>query len=155
LAALAALFHTGPGMLLASNLFIVAIVFGPTVEEVMKIGVASLVVETRPYLFKRVEQLQVATVGTALLFAAIENVVYLYVYHPNHSVEYAVWRWTVCVALHVGCTLVATRGLAAVWRQAVREYRPPKLAQGVRWLVVAIVIHGSYNAAALMHEFLK
>ena len=53
------------------------VVVGPAVEEVMKIGAVAVIIEVRPYLFRRVEQLQVATIGAAVLFAAIENVLYL------------------------------------------------------------------------------
>lgn len=151
-AVLAAFFHTNPGMLAGHSLIVMAVVFGPVIEETMKIGAAAWTVEVRPYLFRRVEQVQIATVGTALLFAAIENVLYLHVYVPKHSTEYALWRWTVCVAMHVGCTLIATRGLVEVWQQTMTELRPPKLTGGFRALVVAIVLHGCYNAAVVMYE---
>lgn len=153
---LAAMFGTDPGILVAPpSMILLAVVFGPTVEETMKIAAAACVVEVRPYLFRQVEQVQVATVGAALLFAALENVIYLYVYIPNHSVEFALWRWTVCVAMHVGCTLVASRGLVSVWQQAITELRPPRIARGLRWLVIAIVLHASYNAAVVAYELLR
>jgi len=56
---------------------IVMVVFGPVVEEVMKIAAATLMVEIRPWLFRRVEQIQLATVGSATVFAVVEKVLYL------------------------------------------------------------------------------
>ncbi len=132
---------------LASALVLV-VVFGPATEEVVKVAVALWVVETRPYLFRRVEQLQVATLGAAALFAVIENILYLYVYYPQHDLLFALWRWTICVALHVGCTALATRGVAMVWRRCVTELRPARLGNALPYLIGAIVVHGCYNVAA-------
>ncbi|KKM69975.1 hypothetical protein LCGC14_1445410 [marine sediment metagenome] len=147
-AAVAALFGTLQGGLAGTSMLLLAIVFAPVIEETMKIAAAAVVVEVRPYLFRRLEQLQTATIGSALLFAVIENILYLYVYAPNHTAEYALWRWTVCVAMHVGCTVLATRGLAVVWQRSIQEGRPPRLGLGFRALLTAIVLHAAYNAAA-------
>jgi predicted RNA-binding Zn-ribbon protein involved in translation (DUF1610 family) len=153
-AVVAALIHTNPGGVAGTSVIVMAVVFGPALEETMKIAAAACVVEVRPYLFRRVEQVQVAAVGAALLFAVIENVIYLNIYFPTHSLEFALWRWTVCVALHVGCTLIATRGLIRTWSRTVTEYRPPNLALGFRALVTAIVIHACYNAGATVYELI-
>ncbi len=131
---------------------ILMVVFAPAIEETMKIGAAAVVIEVRPYLFRQIEQVQTATVGAALVFAVIENLIYLNVYVPNHSTAMALWRWTVCVALHVGCTMLATRGLTTVWQQAITELRPPQITLGTRWLVIAIIVHGCYNAAVVAFE---
>ena len=149
-AVLAALTHTSPGLPAGQTVLVLALVFGPVVEEVMKIGTAACVVEVRPYLFRRVEQVQIATVGSALLFAVIENIIYLKVYIPNPSIELMLWRWTACVALHIGCTLISTRGLVRVWQRVITEHRPPRLTDGFSALVTAIVLHSSYNAAAIL-----
>lgn len=153
-AVLTALLGTDPLAVPGGGPVLLVVVFGPAVEETMKIAAAAYVVEVRPYLLRRIEQLQVAAIGAALLFAVIENVMYLYIRVRNPSVEYMLWRWIVCTALHVVCTLVAARGLAEVWRRAVTEYRPPQFTLGLRWLVVAIIIHGCYNAGAAAFAWL-
>lgn len=139
---------------LSSAGLIVAVVFAPAVEEVMKIALAAVVIETRPYLFQRAAQIQWATLGTAAIFAAIENVLYLGVWISNPSAAIVAWRWTVCVALHIGCTAIATQGLIAVWRRSMTEQRPPRILEGQRALMTAIVIHGLYNASATGIEWL-
>ena len=131
------------------------VVLGPAVEEVMKIAAVAVIVEVRPYLFRRVEQLWAATIGAAVLFAAIENVLYLVFTLPNPTVSYSVWRWTVCVGIHVGCTMVATRGLIDVWQTSITELRQPRLAGGMRALAVAVIIHGSYNAMVILFDYLS
>ncbi len=139
------------GLIGASRLILVAML-GPAVEEVMKVTAATIIVETRPYLFRRKEQLLLATLGAAAVFAAIENFMYLHLLIPNPSAALIAWRWTVCVLLHVGCTAVASRGLIEVWQQAVHERRPPRMASSIRTLLPAIVIHGAYNAGAIAYE---
>ena len=133
---------------------IVLVVFGPVVEEVMKIAAATLVVELRPWFFKKIEHIQVAAIGSAVVFAVVENILYLGVYSANPTGAEIVWRWSVCTALHVGCTAVATRGLVEVWQRAVNERRPPRMGDGYRMLVLAIVIHALYNGGVLGYELL-
>ena len=153
LAILAALMGTDPGGLMGRSIPILAIVFGPVVEETMKIAAAFYVVETRPHLFSRSAQIQLAAVGSALIFAAIENVFYLEWYIPNPSDWVIVWRWTACVALHVGCTLLVAHGVVDVWRRAVTEYRPPRVSQALPMLTAAILLHACFNAGVLGWEW--
>ncbi len=127
--------------------WITLVVFAPVVEEVMKIAAASWLVEVRPYLLR--DRAQILTIGvvSGLVFAAIENVLYILVYLPAPSTEILLWRLLGCTSLHVACTLVASLGLAKVWQRTVDELRPPKLSLGLPLLILAIVIHGGYNAA--------
>ncbi len=126
------------------------IVFGPIIEEVLKIACALMLVERRPWLLPGVGGILCIGALGGLGFAAIENVMYLRVYFPDHGLELAQWRWTVNVALHTGCTLIAALGVARVWRAVVQERRPPDLNLAYPWLIAAIVIHGAYNAFAMV-----
>jgi len=153
LAILAALFKSGQSGVAGLSTLILAVVFGPAAEEALKIALAWCVVEVRPCLFRRAGQIRLATVGAAFLFAVIENFIYLNIYVPNPSLSLVVWRWTVCVALHTGCTLLAANGLIRVWRRTVTELRPPELSSGLPELAWAIIIHGFYNLVAIFFEF--
>lgn len=139
-------------MRLTISSFFLTAVIGPAVEEAMKIATCAMVIEIRPYLFSRRAQIYVATLGAAFVFAAIENVLYLHVYIEEPTELIFLWRWTVCVALHVGCTAVATRGLTRIWHRTMTEYRRPVMAQGFGPLATAIVLHGCYNASALLYQ---
>jgi hypothetical protein len=127
------------------------VALAPTMEETLKIALAAYVVELRPYLFRRAGQIVAAAVGSAFVFAAIENFIYLNIYVPHPSQGLFIWRWTICVALHVGCSAVAATGLIEIWKQAVSELRPPRLTQGLSRLMLAIGIHGTYNALAALY----
>lgn len=123
------------------------IVFGPITEEVVKLAAAWWVIEKRPYLFKSVFQILFCAGCGGLAFAAIENLIYIYVYVPEHSEIFVLFRWTVCVGLHVCCSLVAGIGLARIWDNAIRNRHRPKSALGIPWLVMAMTGHGLYNLA--------
>jgi hypothetical protein len=137
---------------MAVGMLVVTVVFGPAVEETMKLAFAALVVELRPWWFNRLEQIRLATVGSAAVFAAVENLIYLNVYIPQASTTLRVWRWTVCVGLHIGCTYIASQGLVAVWRRAVADRRRPRMSECTGALIAAIIVHGLYNGAALAWE---
>lgn len=128
------------------------VVVAPAVEEVMKIGLIALLIETRPYLLRSRTQIFLAAAGSGLMFAVIENLIYLNLYIPDPGPGIIAWRWIVCTALHVGCSSVAAVGAVRVWHKVVHERRKPDGPIDLRWLVLAIVLHGTYNAAVTVAE---
>ncbi|HMO27375.1 MAG TPA: PrsW family glutamic-type intramembrane protease, partial [Tepidisphaeraceae bacterium] len=134
----------------ASVFTLLAAVFvAPVVEEITKVAIAQTVLETRPYLFKRFSQLLIVGLAGGLSFATIENLIYLNVYIPDPTPALVVWRWTVCVALHMSCSLIASIGLAIAWRDGMRNRRRPKITDAMPWIVIAMIVHGAYNAFAV------
>lgn len=131
----------------ASFGLVAVVVFGPVAEEVVKIATAWWVVEKRPYLFKSVGQILFCAACGGLAFAAIENLVYMYVYVPDHTEAFVRFRWSVCVALHVTCSMIAGLGLARIWDNAIRNLHRPQVALGIPWMVLAMTGHGLYNFA--------
>ena len=103
------------------------VVFGPITEEVTKVAAALWVVEKRPYLFRSGAQILICAACGGLAFAAIENLIYLYIYVPEHSPQFVAFRWTVCVALHMTCSTLAGQGLKQIWRDAVFHLHRPNL----------------------------
>ncbi|MEM8872824.1 MAG: PrsW family glutamic-type intramembrane protease [Planctomycetota bacterium] len=132
---------------------IIAVVFvAPVVEEMLKAAIALWVVERKPYLFRSSAQIGLCMLASGLGFAAIENVLYLYVYIPDASPELWRWRWTVCVLLHVGCSGIAGLGAIRVWRSVVRTRRPARVSLAGFWLTAAALVHGLYNGWAVLFE---
>lgn len=128
-------------------------VTGPLIEELMKAVVVLMLIELRPYVFRSVWAIWAATLGSAAVFATLENLLYLNVYIPDPGPGIILWRWTACSALHVGCTAIATVGLVRMWRNSIANLRPPSVADVYPFLVAAIVVHGAYNAVAVLVEF--
>jgi hypothetical protein len=131
---------------------VMLVLIGPLTEEVMKIGTALLVVETRPFLFRSRSQVLLCAVAGGLVFATIENVLYLTVYIASPSADIILWRWTVCVALHTSCSFIAGLGVARVWSRTWRDLSRPRLEGSFPFLIAAVVVHGAYNGMALLFE---
>ena len=125
------------------------VVIGPLCEEVAKIAIPFLIVERWPWLFSTRIQVLLAAVAGGLVFAVIENVIYLNLYFPNPDPWMAQWRWTVCVALHTGCSLIAGLGIAKVWSGVWRDHRLPDGNHAIPFITAAALIHGTYNFLAL------
>ncbi len=134
------------------NLMFIAVI-GPVMEEVMKLAAIAVLVEVRPWLIKREEQIRIAAVGSALAFAVIENLLYVKWYLVAPSFGVILWRWCVCTGLHIVCTWVAVGGLVAAWRNVNTEARAIRRGQAVKGLALAIILHGTYNAAITFLQF--
>ncbi len=130
------------------------VVLGPATEEAMKIAAIAWVIEKRPYLFAGAWQIRLAAIGGALGFAIVENVLYLTVYVASPSLGLMLWRWTVCVGLHLGCTSIAVLGLVKVWEEVAREQRAARMTQAMGPLVLAIILHGAYNGLVTLADMI-
>lgn len=126
------------------------IVLAPVIEELMKVSAALYLIERKPYLFRSPLQILVCALTAAFVFAVLENLLYLFVYLRDPSPALIRWRWTVCIALHVGCTAIAAGGLIRVWRDLWRRMARPRLTLASPYLTTAIVVHGIYNLIAIV-----
>ncbi|TWT86762.1 hypothetical protein Mal64_35920 [Pseudobythopirellula maris] len=134
-----------------SNLLAVALV-APVTEEITKLAVALWVVEKKPYLFKSMGQIVLCAFAGGAMFAVIENLIYIFVYVPEGNDAFRAWRWTVCTALHVGCSFIAGVGLIRIWDQTMRTRRRPELAHGMPFFAMAMIGHGLYNVGVTVAE---
>lgn len=121
----------------------------PVFAEILKVAAASWLLEAKPHLLRDRPQLIILLAGSALGFAAVNNLFYQAMFPAAATPAIFAWRWVVCLSLHVGCTMVAARGLIRVWTYTNRELRPPRLSQATPELVLAIILHGCYNAAVV------
>jgi len=128
---------------------VAVVIFGPVTEEVLKVISALIVIEKRPFFFKSARQIFICCVFSGLVFAFIENLLYLHLYISNPTPQLVLWRWSVCVLLHSGCTAVSSIGLIAMWSKSVSEFTKPRILDMLPYLVLAAVIHGVYNNIAL------
>ena len=87
--------------------------------------------------------------------AKIENFLYFDVYIPKDKLCDGIvqYRVTVCTLLHVGCVAISSCGLVRSWREAKKGLCAFSAATVTSYLVVAMVVHGLYNAAATLFSF--
>lgn len=133
--------------------YMAVVIIGPVIEEMLKVAGILWLVERRPWVVPSVGGILLVGVLGALGFAAIENVMYLTVYIPDHGPALARWRWTVCVVMHIGCSFIAAKGVAVMWKRSMMSGQPADVSAAFPYFVTAIAIHGGYNAlAVLLHS---
>lgn len=128
------------------------VVFGPIIEELLKASGALYLAEQRPWLVPSAPTLVLVTVGAALVFATIENLLYLYIYIDEPDRFITVWRWTVATSLHAVASGIAGIGVAKMWSRTHRTGEQPNMRVARPWLVGAAVLHGTYNLAVTIAE---
>jgi len=138
----------GSGQTLFS--IVALVVFGPVVEETMKVAAALYVIEKRPFLFRSAAQIALCVLTGAFVFSALENVLYLKVYIPGPPASLVRWRWSVCVAMHMSCSAIVGLGLMRTWRDVWARMAPPRLTLLYPYMFAAIALHGFYNGLALI-----
>lgn len=125
------------------------ILFAPVIEEFLKQSGMIYLLEKKPYRIFSAGQFIVAGAVSALIFATIENLLYIHFYSKGQAMEnpasYCCFRWTVCTLLHVSCSVIASMGLVSVWRKQLADGRAADLAFGFRYFLAAMILHGLYN----------
>lgn len=116
----------------------------PAIEEILKPSGVYYLLERRPQYLSSRWHVAFLSMVAGFVFATIENLMYLYVYVPDHPPGFAIYRWTVCVALHMLCSLVMGLGLGKLLPR-MRRGEPFELEDCFGWVIAAIAIHAVYN----------
>jgi len=140
-------FFYGAQFTLQIELFLLLVVIGPIVEELVK--ASGLVV-----VYRRLNSIENGLVYGAAIglgFAAMENVLYLgnaLMSGLEVFIVTAVARSLSSTFLHASATAVSGYGIA---RHRVMRGRTAKVGWG-RYVIVAIVMHGTFNLLASMGQ---
>lgn len=153
-AVLAAMFNNSA---VGGSIVIIAVIFAPVIEEVMKVALTAWVVETRPYLFKSKLQIRIAIIASGAMFGLLENIYYVTLILPAANAPQSMYtfRWIVCTSLHIITTIITSIGIARTWSDATTNLREPSLDRAYPWLLAGIVVHGLYNGGAVLFEIGK
>lgn len=127
-----------------------AIIVAPWVEELVKpLGVYFLVWKWDRVFTSRLYNASLGALA-GLTFGVLENLLYVYVAHPDMAPEVVDFRWRYCTALHVVCSTIFGSGITP---QALRESlgggNVPRLSLYLP-AAVAIAIHALWNLAAMV-----
>jgi len=125
------------------------IVFAPAVEEVCKPLGVLLMVEKRPHWLRSRVELLVLALLSAGVFASLENLLYITVYHPGGMRFYVLWRLVICTGMHLTATFIFSLGLAKAWRERMRG-KVLRTTTLFRYWVAAACLHAAYNTAVLV-----
>ncbi len=124
----------------------------PVVEEMAKVVLTLMLLEKEPWRFRSAGAIVLSCLVSALVFATVENMLYLNVYIPENKLTAGIiwYRLTVCTMLHLCCTAISSCGLAKAWRNARECLRTFSASTVTPYLVVAMVVHGLYNTFAVL-----
>lgn len=126
-----------------------AIVVAPPVEEILKIAIPIMVLEHREKWIGSGRDLLWLALGSALIFAIVENLLYSFVYLKNPSTELLFWRWSACTTMHVLASGLSGVGLMRAFNRSLRTDQPPRFVWEWPWLAGAIAVHMAYNTFAV------
>lgn len=126
-----------------------AVLVAPPVEEILKIAIPIMVLEHRANWLGRGRELLWFALGSALIFAVVENLLYTFVYLDNPSPELLQWRWSACTAMHILASGLSGVGLMRAFNRGQRTGEKARFIWEWPWLAGAIVVHMAYNTAAV------
>ena len=134
---------------LSQGSLLVAFIAGPMIEEVMKpSGVYILLARWPQLLTSRLYSAILAALG-GLCFALIENIIYLQLYFPEHTQTLAVFRYSVCLTMHVVCSFIVGFGINQKLLASVRG-DIPLLKGNKRFFFIPMIIHSLFNIMAVL-----
>ena len=130
------------------------VLFGPVAEEMLKAAGALWLLEKRPWRLHSGRELCGVMVLSAVVFAVLENLLYVHVYVDTGSLAdpegYVRFRWLVPSAMHLACSWVASLGLRRMFAVQVRTGARADLDLAFPYFATAMAVHGLYNLAALI-----
>lgn len=138
-------------------LLIIAV--APFLEECLKQSGMIYLLEKKAHFVRYQWQFFVCAFFGGAAFAVIENFIYRYIYLrklPQDELELTMTiRWTMCVFLHISCTMISAMGLRRVW--LIKSSKSPfaNLQHALSYFLIATAVHGTYNAFAVVIAFIS
>ncbi len=128
-------------------LFVVA---APAVEEICKPLAIVFILDKRPHWFRGPTEIVIMAACSALVFATLENLLYIFVNNPGGPASFVIYRLTVCTALHMTASTVFGFGLAKMWKHIRNKGGHFNIDVCFKYYVAAAIIHGAYNGIAVL-----
>ena len=148
--AVPAIFLNGTGSLFG---FIMLVFLGPFAEEALKQSGTIFQLEKMPGSLQCGWQFFLTGMVGGAVFSVLENMIYEYIYlaklPPDQLAAVMAFRWTICMMVHVLCTVISLMGLRRVCLESLEKGRPCRIADAFPWFVAATVVHGLYNFSML------
>lgn len=137
---------------------LVLVVVGPFTEETLKQSGAVFQLEKMRGSIRYGWQFFLSGALGGLVFSILENLIYRHIYlakvPPEKLADVMAFRWTICTALHILCTVISSMGLRRIWREGLEKERPFRLSDAFPWFAAATAVHGLYNlTVTLLNPF--
>ena len=133
--------------------FIMLVFLGPFAEESLKQSGTIFQLEKMPGSLRFDWQFFLTGVIGGAVFGVLENLIYEYIYlwslTPEKLAVVMAFRWTICMMVHVLCTVISSMGLRRIWRESMEKGRPCRISDAFPWVAAATFVHGLYNFSML------
>lgn len=140
--------------------YLYLILFGPVMEELLKMSGLVFLLELKPYRVFSAWQLTIGGLIAGLAFAVCDGIV-RYGAAAVHGapdgdtfVQFALTALPWSISVHMICSGIASWGLVVAWRRHLRGGLGFDLSHSFVWLFVAMSLHGAYNTFILVSETL-
>ncbi len=128
---------------------LVAFVAAPMIEEVMKpSGVYLLLGRWQQVLTSQIYIASLAALG-GLSFAVVENIIYLQFYFPDHTQPLVLFRYGVCLPMHVVCSFIFGFGINQKLLASVRG-EIPFMQGNKKFFFIPMILHSLFNIMAVV-----
>jgi len=121
------------------------VIIGPMLAEAAKVLAPAMLLERGWFRRAPFVVFVVMGLGTALIYGATVNTVYLKGFMSSAPVMVRAFRWTIGLALHLGCTGIVLRGLWVVRKQSLEDDQPPRLPLAFPAYGIAAALHVGYH----------
>ena len=129
------------------------VVAAPAIEEICKPLAIVFLLDKKPHWFRGPTEIVILAAASAFVFASLENLLYIFVNHPDGSAAFIIFRLTICTALHITASTVFGFGLAKMWRHIRDKGGHFDIDVCFKYYAAAAIIHGAYNGLALILEW--
>lgn len=121
----------------------------PIIEEALKPSGVYLLMAKWPHALRsQVYTAFLASLG-GLVFAVIENILYLKVYIDEPTTDIILIRWIAGTTLHMSCSFIVGLGINERLLASVKG-EIPLLSGNKKFFIIPMVIHGLYNTMAVI-----
>lgn len=120
------------------------VVAAPIIEEALKPVGVYLLLAKWPHALRNQKYTAFLSSLSGLSFAVIENLIYLNIYVPDASQALIIWRYTICIAMHVGCSFLLGFGInqkLVAWVRSEVTF----LKGNRKFFLIPMLIHAAYN----------
>jgi RsiW-degrading membrane proteinase PrsW (M82 family) len=125
------------------------VIAAPAVEEICKPLAIVFILDKRPHWFRGPTEIVILAACSALVFATLENLLYIFVNNRGGPASFVIYRLTVCTALHMTASTVFGFGLAKMWKHIRDKGGHFNIDVCFKYYVSAAIIHGAYNGIAI------
>ena len=124
---------------------LLTIFVAPVVEELCKPIGLIIMLDKRPHWLGSAREVVVVALISALVFATLENLLYIFVNAPGRGAAFAIFRFTVPTSMHLIATGIFAAGMAKTWRRMMAGGKRFDINICFRYYLAAVIVHAAYN----------